>query len=69
MHTSMEGLYQSCINIGEISNFGFLKFFFSFLLTWGHMGEKFNDILSASAQQICTKDSCILIGRVSTEVV
>ncbi len=30
MHTSREGLYQSCIKIGEISNFGFLPNFFRF---------------------------------------
>ncbi len=53
MHTSREGLYQSCIKIGEISNFGFLPifffFFFSFSLTLDHMGEKTSsDILSES---------------------
>ncbi len=32
MHTSREGLYQSCTKIGEIPKFGFLPFF-PFLLT------------------------------------
>ena len=39
MHTCKEGLYQSCIKIGKISNFGFSQFF-SFSLTWNHVGEK-----------------------------
>ena len=52
MHTSREGLYQSCINIGEISNFGFLQNVFSFLLTWDHMGEKPScEILLDSTQE------------------
>ena len=52
MHTSREGLYQSCIKIGE-TNFGFLPFCFSFSLKWDHIGERnSNDILSQSAQQI-----------------
>ncbi len=41
MHTHMVGLYQSCSKNWEISNFGFLPFFFfSFSLTWDHMGVK-----------------------------
>ncbi len=52
----MEGLYQSFIKSGEISNFGFWLFLFSFSLTWDHMGEKTsNDIWSESAQQICSQ--------------
>ncbi len=54
MHTSSmsrEGLYQSCINIGEIWNFGFLPFCFSFSLTWDYMGEKTsNEIFSEHKQ-------------------
>ncbi len=34
MHTPGEGLYQSCSKNCEISNFGFLAFFFV-LLFWG----------------------------------
>ncbi len=57
MCTYREGLYKSCIKFGEISNFGFLLFFFfSFSLTWDHMGEKTsNYILSESEQQICSQ--------------
>ncbi len=48
----------------------FLRFFFSFSLTWDHMVEKTsNDIFSESAHQICSTNSCILLGRVSTKVV
>ena len=44
------------VKSGEISNFGFLHFFFSFSLTWDHMGETTStDILSASTQQICSQ--------------
>ena len=66
MHASRDGLCQSCIKTGEISNFGFLQFFFffSFSLIWDHMGEKtLNGISSESAQQFPTRDglyqSCI----------
>ncbi len=53
---------------GEISNLLFFPIFFSFLLTWGHMGEKTsNNILSEGTQQICSKKSGILLGRVSTK--
>ncbi len=31
MHTSREGLYQSCIKIGEISNFGFIIYLLFFI--------------------------------------
>ncbi len=57
MHTSREGLYQSCVKIGEISNFEFLPFFFffSFSLTWDHMGRKTSNDISESAQQICSQ--------------
>ncbi len=50
MHTSGEGLYQSCIKIGEISNFRFfpisffffffLLFFFFFFVNTGPYGRK-----------------------------
>ena len=53
MHTPGEGLYQSCSKNCEISNFGVLPFFFSFSLTWYHMGVKAsNDISSERTHQI-----------------
>ena len=37
-------------------NFAIFDFFFSFSLTWDHMGEKTSsDILSESAQQLCSQ--------------
>ncbi len=57
MLTSRESLYQSCIKIGEISNFGFVPIFFVFV-NMGPYGRKTsNDILSESAQQICSQKS------------
>ncbi len=41
MHTSRKGLYQSCSQNCEISNFGFFPIYFSFSLTWDHMGGNF----------------------------
>ncbi len=58
MHTSREGLYQSCIKFGEISNFVFLHFFFFFFVfvNMGPYEKNFpSDILSESPQQICSQ--------------
>ncbi len=50
--------------------FNILIFFFSFSLTWNHMGEKnSNDISSESTHQIPSQKSRILLGRVTTKVV
>ncbi len=64
MHTSSEGLCQSCIKIGEIWNFWIFANLFSFSLTWNHMGEKIsNDILSESTQQISSQKSRYTPGK------
>ena len=56
MYTYREVLYQSCKKIDEISNFWIFAKLFSLSLASGHMGEKnSNDILSESAQQICSQ--------------
>ncbi len=99
MHTSREGLYRSCLKIGEISHCGFLPFFFSFSLTWTiwekknqtisclkvhHRFAPKNSILASRARcdyhrKVVSvgatrlwlgrmKNSCILLGQVSTKV-
>ena len=67
-HTSRKGLYQSCWKNCEISNFGFLPFF-SFSLTWDHMGVKVSKVLKVTTPlkqdtRFAPKNSCILLGRV-----
>ncbi len=64
MHTPRKGLYQSCIKNCEISNFGFLAFFFFVLflgrLKWESIGNyKMCDVLETSGRRakrtkICT---------------
>ena len=52
-----KGLYQSCSKDCEISIFGILPFF-SFSITWGHMGVNVkvsNDISSETTHQICSR--------------
>ncbi len=63
-HISMPFFFQ---------NFAFLIFydFFSFSLTWDHMGEKKLPTTSPLKlhKRFTPKNSCILLGRVSTKVV
>ena len=73
MHTCREGLYQSCKKICEISNFGFLPIFFFFFVfvDIGPYGRKKFQMTSCLTEhnRFALKNSCMLLGMVSTKVV
>ncbi len=56
MHTSRKGLYQSCSKNCEISNFGFLSFFFVFVNMGPYGGKSFKrDLLWNNTPDLLSK--------------
>ncbi len=64
MHTSREGLYQSCINYKDWQNFVFVN-----MGPYGRKSFKRHLVWKCMHNRFPPKNSCILIGRVSTKVV